>query len=79
LDEALQYRPGNTVQGAAQILLRDAVVALLNALHPDVNFRLSEAEVTSIVNSALRSLDKRAILEARSEIQVPADGYCPLQ
>ena len=50
---ALDYPGGNGPSGAAQILLRAAVAALLNAASPDVDYPLTEAEIIDQVNAAL--------------------------
>ncbi|MCA9726919.1 MAG: hypothetical protein KC729_04495, partial [Candidatus Eisenbacteria bacterium] len=78
LDDALRYPGGNGVDGAARLLLRDAVVALLNAAHPDVHFSLTSDEVASIVNDGLASLDRRTMQDARHDIGPSNGGGCPL-
>jgi hypothetical protein len=56
--EALNYKGGEGISGMAQILLRAATAALLNAAHTEVNYPLSVAEVISQVNSALATEDR---------------------
>jgi hypothetical protein len=53
--QALNYPGGNGLKGAAQILLRAAVAAVLNAAHPDVNYSITLAQVIFDVNTALNS------------------------
>ena len=53
--EALNFPGGDTLREKAQILLRAAVAALLNASHPDVNYPRSALEVIDDVNNALAS------------------------
>jgi len=68
LYDALRYPGGNGASGGARLLLRTAVVALLNSAHPDVNFPITVAEIVVIVNDALATLNKRDMLDARHEI-----------
>ncbi|MBI2852664.1 MAG: DUF11 domain-containing protein [Chloroflexi bacterium] len=65
--EALEFKGGNGVKGMAQILLRAAVAALLNAAHPEVEYSLTEAQIISDVNDALASGD-RGVMEAVKNI-----------
>ncbi|MHB1483330.1 MAG: DUF7507 domain-containing protein [Saccharofermentanales bacterium] len=58
LMEALNYKGGSGAIGAARNLLRQAVAALLNASHPDVDYAMTEAEIIDAVNDALASLDR---------------------
>jgi hypothetical protein len=60
--QALTFRGGPSLPGAAKIVLRSAVAALLNAAHPEINYPLSEEEVISQVNSALASLNRGTLL-----------------
>ena len=77
--QALAYQGGSDLKGAAQILLRAAVSAVLNAAHPEVNdYPLSAADVIAKVNAALATKDRNTILALASLL----DGYnnlgCPL-
>ena len=78
--EALDFSGGSGKgnAGAAKILLRQAVAALLNASHPDIDFPMTEAEVLSEVNSALCSDDRDMMLELASTLSRLNDGECPL-
>jgi len=67
LMQALGFKGGRGLAGAAQILLRAAVAAVLNAGHPDINYPLSGSEIISRVNSALNS-DRSAMLNLASEL-----------
>jgi hypothetical protein len=71
LGAALAFKGGNTLAQKAQILLRQAVAALLNAAHPNINYPLSVAEVIAEVNAALDSGDPDTILDLASTL----DGY----
>jgi hypothetical protein len=78
LAEALRYPGGNGIEGAARLLLRTAVVAVLNAAHPEVDYPLSVPEIVAIVDAALASLDRKTMQDARHEIG-PRNGQgCPL-
>ena len=62
LIDALDYLGGPDLEGARQILLQQAVGALLNAAHPDVDFLLSEEEVLVTVADALASGDREVFI-----------------
>ncbi|MDP6415267.1 MAG: SdrD B-like domain-containing protein, partial [Gammaproteobacteria bacterium] len=68
LIEALTYKGGSKVQGAAMVLLRSAVAALLNAADPGINYVSSEAQVISNVDNALASLDRGTMLDLAAEL-----------
>ena len=74
--QALSFKGGNTVDGAAQILLRAGVAAVLNSVA--VAYPLTTAQVIGQVNVALATLDRGTILALASTL----DGYnnlpCPL-
>jgi hypothetical protein len=75
---ALSYQGGSGVTGAAQILLRAAVAALLNAAHPDVNYPRTTAEVIADVNAALASGNRTTMLNLASELDADNNFGCPL-
>ena len=60
--QALRFGGGPLLWGAARILLRSAVAALLNAAHPLVNYPLSQLEIISQVNNVLASYNRASIL-----------------
>lgn len=60
--QALNFAGGSTLDGAAQILLRQAVPSLLNAAKYGTNYPLSLTEIISSVNSALASKNRSIIL-----------------
>lgn len=68
---ALQYNGGNKDIGAARILLRSAVAALLNAAHPAINYPLSASAIIDDVNDALGSHDRMTMLDLKDIL----DGY----
>ncbi len=53
LMDALGFQGGSDDAGAAEILLRAGVAALLNAANSEITYPLSEAQVISQVNTAL--------------------------
>jgi len=76
--DALRYPGGNGPSGAARLLLRHAIGAVLNAAHPDVNYPLTLSEVTAQVDSALASLDRKTMLDAKNDLERNNGGGCPL-
>jgi len=69
--QALNYKGGKTIQDAAGILLRQAVAALLNAAHPNINYPMTEEEIITAVNDALATQNRAVILNLAEEL----DGY----
>ncbi len=76
--EALSFEGGPTTADAAEILLRQAVAALLNAASPDVDYPLTEAEIIAAVNAALASGDRATILALAEELDALNNLGCPL-
>lgn len=76
--DALKYKGGNGIEGAARILLRYAVAALLNAAHPDVTFPVSEAGVIMLTSNFLGSLDRDMIIFKAGWFQAKIEWFCPL-
>ena len=63
--EALDFKGGTGTRGAAKLLLRQAVVGLLNAAHPEVDTLVPPAYLSMIqgkVNAALSSYDRSVML-----------------
>jgi len=68
---------GADLDGAATILLRAAVAALLNASIPDGEFAMSGDDVTLAVNDALASADREQMLTLAEELdELNNDGTC---
>ncbi len=59
---ALDFEGGGTA-GAARILLRAAVAALLNAAHDDVNYPRTTQQIVNDVNTALASGNRATMLQ----------------
>jgi len=62
LVEALAFKGGNGLTGAAQILLRAGVAAELNAKYPGMGYPWTAAAVVTAVNSALASADRGTMI-----------------
>ena len=77
LHAALAFRGGNGLSGAAQILLRAAVAALLNASDPDIEYQLTTAQVISQVNQALASNDRSTMLVLATQLDTFNNAGCP--
>ena len=60
--QTLQGGGGSGTLGAARILLRAAVAALLNSAHPNLDYPRTTAEVISAVNAALASNNRTTML-----------------
>ncbi len=78
LFDALSYKGGPGVAGAAQILFRAAVAALLNAQSPDVDYPLSTAQVISMVNAALVGCNRDTMLTLAGELDENNNLGCPI-
>jgi hypothetical protein len=78
--QALNFGGGSGVDGAARILLRAAVAALLNAAHPDVDYAQSTADIIADVNAALASGDRDTMLDLAADLDADNNGIggCPL-
>jgi hypothetical protein len=76
--DALSFNGGPTVSDAAQILLRQAVAALLSAANPSVDYPLSTAQITSQVNTALATGDRDTILALATRLDRLNNLGCPL-
>jgi len=76
--QALSFPGGPGARGGAQILLRAAVAALLNAASPVVEFPLSQSDVISQVNAALASGDRQTMLSLASQLDTLNNLGCPM-
>ena len=76
--QALSFKGGSTLKGAAQNLLRAAVAALLNSAHPDVNYPRTTAQVIADVNAALASNDRSVMLALANALDGDNNQACPL-
>ena len=76
LSDALRFKGGKGVEGAARILLRAAVAGILNYEYlgtdnPEFEYPMTLNEIVSQVNSALASGDRDTMLSLKDRI----DGY----
>jgi hypothetical protein len=74
---ALSFGGGSGLTGAAQMLLRAGVAAVLNAAHPDVEF-LSLADTIDAVNHALASGSRSEMLAVAAQLDTLNNLGCPL-
>jgi hypothetical protein len=78
LVQALSFSGGPDELGAAQILLRAAVAALLNSASPDVDYPLTMAQVITAVNAALASNSRVVMLNLANRLDEYNNYGCPL-
>ncbi|HEX6199193.1 MAG TPA: hypothetical protein VF150_02930, partial [Thermoanaerobaculia bacterium] len=76
--QALGFAGGSGAEGAAEILLRAGVAALLNASHPGVAYPLTPAQVLASVNAALGSHDRDTMLALAAALDANNNLGCPL-
>ncbi len=76
---ALKFKGGSTICGAAQILLRQGVAALLNASHSGILYNLTDSDVMNDVDDALATCNRSDILEEKSELEALNILGCPLK
>ncbi|MFL6231661.1 MAG: DUF3344 domain-containing protein [Thermoanaerobaculia bacterium] len=76
--QSLQGGGGSGTLGAATILLRAAVAALLNAASSGVDYPLTQAQVISQVNPALASNNRDTMLSLASALDGDNNLGCPL-
>jgi hypothetical protein len=77
LQSALSFGGGPDLEGAARILLRSAVAALLNAAQPGVDYPLTEAQIISQVDLALASGDRSTIIDLAATLDALNNLGCP--
>lgn len=75
--QALSFAGGSGNEGAAEILLRAAVAALLNASHPDVAYPRMPASVLADVNLALVG-SRDQMLSLAAGLDADNNRGCPL-
>ena len=76
--EALNFKGGSGLNGGAGILMKQAVAALLNSAHPDVNYPLTTAQVIAATNAALASHDRNQLVSQGGEFGEDNELGCPL-
>jgi len=76
--QALEFPGGPGLDGAARILLRQAVAAALNAAHPAVSYPIEPvATVIGMTNAALLTLDRGVMLFQASQFDAFNNLGCP--
>jgi hypothetical protein len=76
--QALSFQGGPGLAGMARNLLRHSVAGLLNILHPEIEYPLTETQVINRTNTALNS-GSRAQMEAqKNEFASFNSRGCPL-
>ena len=63
MEDALHAKGGRSPKAAARLLLKQAVAALLNAAHPNINYPLTIDAAIETVNTALTSRDQDTMLD----------------
>jgi hypothetical protein len=76
--QTLQGGGGSGTTGAAKILLRAAVAALLNAAHSGVDYPRTTTQIIADVNAALASNNRNTMLALATELDRDNNGGCPL-
>jgi hypothetical protein len=76
--QALSFQGGLEVGGAAEILLRASVSAVLNSAQPDVNYPLTTTDIVDTVNTALSSGSRSAMIELAVRLDKFNNLGCPL-
>ena len=76
--QALQGGGGPGTAGAAEILLRAAVAALLNASHAGVDYPRTAASIIADVNAALASNNRSTMLTLAAGLDADNNLGCPL-
>ncbi len=75
---ALSFAGGPGVSGAAEILLRAATAALLNASHTAVNYPRLASDVINDVNAALATQNRDVMLSLAAALDADNNRGCPL-
>jgi predicted ribosomally synthesized peptide with SipW-like signal peptide len=76
--QALEYGGGDDLIGGARILLREAVGAVLNASHPDIEYPRIASDVISSVNAALASGNRNTMINLAGQLEDDNNLGCPL-
>ena len=75
---ALQGGGGPGLPGAAQVLLRAAVAALLNAAHTDIDYPRTWASIIADVNTALASRNRQTMLNLAEALDRDNNSGCSI-
>lgn len=78
LHQGLSFQGGSTLAGAAEILLRASIAAVLNSASPDVDYAMTTAQIVSAVQSALASGDRETMLGLAAVLDAENNTGCLL-
>ena len=73
-EDALKFKGGSTPTQKAEILLRNAVAAVLNSVHDGIYYQWSLSEIVDLVNNALASGDPATMLALEAQLDVANHG-----
>ncbi len=76
--DALHFQGGPDLSGAAEILLRAAVAALLNSAHPGVGYPRTTAQVILDVETALNQGNRDGMITLAAALDADNNLGCPL-
>jgi uncharacterized membrane protein len=76
--QALSFDGGPTLADAVKVLLRQAVAAILNAAHPNVDYPLTAAQIIANVNTAIATNNRSTILAVKDTLAGFNERGCPL-
>jgi hypothetical protein len=76
--EGLAFQGGSDLVGKAEILLRAAIAAVLNAAHPDISYPYSVSQIQSWVNGALDRQNEGAIVTLAGQLDAANNLGCPI-
>jgi len=76
--QGLAFQGGSDLVGKAEILLRAAIAAVLNAAHPDISYPYSVSQIQSWVNGALDSQNEGAIVTLAGQLDAANNLGCPI-
>ena len=66
--DALDFNGGKGSDGAAKILLRAAVAALLNAEHPDIDYPLTSGDIIQSVSQVINPGDRDTMIDLADKL-----------
>jgi hypothetical protein len=73
-EDALKFKGGSTPTQKAEILLRNAVAAVLNSVHDGIYYQWSLSGVVDLVNDALASGDPAAMIALEAQLDAANHG-----
>lgn len=76
--DALSFSGGSTVPQNGDLLLHHATAAVLNALHPDVDYARLYSSIVSDANAAMASGNAGSMQSLKSAFEADNEGGCPL-